>query len=887
MAGLSVSEGELLKEYGLTTLHPQRWEDTHYTAGSDTGGGFSHGDAHGEDWTDPLHLSATAPSARQMSNDERAQVMIGSKAFDPKVFLQTVHPEASFADLSRGAQQLRATIDQRSEALKVLVDENFDRFVSIKVTMDGVYREMSESSSGPLVSGADCGVRTLRKCITSASSRADQVFRPILENHIKAIKLRNTLGVFQRSHFFFNLPGSLNEFVEAGNYEAALRDYKKGKYLLETRPGQILPVNTENAAGAAPNEHQLAQQRRIFSIVWDAVEQTMYDMQSRLRAHLQDPQRSVEEQEKCIHVLLELDPETDPIANFLSSQHEHIGSLLRTTFEREQHAIEAARATLLRGKRDPIDQAKDLSNCLVLVRSSSGSKPFFNKALGTSVWLAIDDMIANVCTTVLRTMPTFWRIACDHKEGKFNKERPGTFSDSTIHKQAQGWAQENIQLFIKRIDAYFGQEPFRVRAKQPLFMQLPAWVPEQSCSLSTTYCMNSILGRLHETVQELKLLAIPGTAKELDALLLDTRFQFTEVLCFLWLRDAHLCYHMENWTSNAQQPAITSFLFSLSVFNRWNAREGFYIAEGRTKQSSSAEEAQVHAVFSDRLKKTFVSALYAFLDGIVTAATTPSEFYHRLEWSADTPAPAPALPDRDTRILLSVSNLSHLRSHVINAWVKQFEEAYHVSLMNEHMQLLEVCGKLDSQLLNDFVRRHGDKITQVMRRGILEDGVAWDSLPRPTSVSPFIFQALLLLVEVHAQIRATVPLLVSRAISSLVETMVNAAADAYSRVPTFNKGGMLQATLEIEFVHQTMAFHVTPAAENALKRMYESISQRYGSTPSGKRDQKDFLQKELESVKQTLIASRKATALEFLCFRRPKTGEAPDSSADAAHASQS
>ena len=50
---------------------------------------------------------------------------------------------------------------------------------------------------------------------TEAAVKADQVFLPVLENASKAHKLRTTLGVFERSKFFFNLPVSLIESVEA------------------------------------------------------------------------------------------------------------------------------------------------------------------------------------------------------------------------------------------------------------------------------------------------------------------------------------------------------------------------------------------------------------------------------------------------------------------------------------------------------------------------------------------------------------------------------------------------------------------------------------------------------------------------------------------------
>lgn len=130
--------------------------------------------------------------------------------------------------------------------------------------------------------------------IIAATSKADQVFLPVLENAEKAAKLRSTLGYFERSKFFFNLPGALMESIEAGRYDAALRDYKKGKYLLESRPGQLLPSGASNGVSTE------LQQKRIFDKVWGAVEKVMDQMKTSLTTRLKDPSRSLEEHEKTI-----------------------------------------------------------------------------------------------------------------------------------------------------------------------------------------------------------------------------------------------------------------------------------------------------------------------------------------------------------------------------------------------------------------------------------------------------------------------------------------------------------------------------------------------------------------------------------------------------------
>jgi exocyst complex component 2 len=83
-------------------------------------------------------------------------------------------------------------------------------------------------------------------------------------------------------------------------FDTALREYKKGKYLLETRPAQLLP------GVSVKNPKQREQQRRIVDKVWGMCEKVIGEMRVSLGTLLKDPTRPVEEQEKIIEYVTSL-----------------------------------------------------------------------------------------------------------------------------------------------------------------------------------------------------------------------------------------------------------------------------------------------------------------------------------------------------------------------------------------------------------------------------------------------------------------------------------------------------------------------------------------------------------------------------------------------------
>lgn len=154
------------------------------------------------------------------------------------------------------------------------------------------------------------------------------------------------------------------------------------------------------------------------------------------------------------------------------------------------------------------------------------------------------------------------------------------------------------------------------------------------------------------------------------------------------------------------------------------------------------------------------------------------------------------------------------------------------------------------------------------------------------------------LVGVHAQVCNVAESLLDRALNSLVEELASEALRCFRQVKRFGIGGMLrvrlslhwscarycgrerltlrlllQATLEIEFMHQTLGRYVTPAAAKTLSELYNRISQAYS-----RRSGDENLQANLDGVKRILADTRRATGIEFLCFRQTKSSSTSTSS---------
>lgn len=597
--------------------------------------------------------------------------------------------------------------------------------------------------------------------------------------------------------------------------------------------------------------------------------------------------------------LLELETAQDPVLVYLESQRAHVRTQITKTYDHRTSKIDVARAeaagTLARGSGEKA-RNQDLAACLRELRSSD---PRFERRMGGGAWVEIQHFVRAMCNVLLRHLPAAARVLKQYTSGTFFQRGSASSGvNARVASQGASWARDSVMEFCSLLSHYFILSDARPPGGSSMG-PLPDWIPEGASCFTVGVFMRSTLDELDEAVTELEAI-VPSESggEQLTSLLANMRFRFTDALSTLYLNDARILHRMEDWTPDTQPAAAeagtTVYMRDLASAHRTAARLTVMVAGGKETANGGTNKSVKHDL-AQRVRAAFADAMRASLDGIKLTTTEPYDPSDLELGMTARAVPGSAVTidvsSADTRLLLSVLNVQYVKDKLLPALLAEVSAGLPVSFTETGRQLRSRASAVDSFLFDQYVRDVGAPIFAMMRDGILNSNLDWCAIPPPKGVRPYIYDALLAMVEVHAHVRTVTAAgtrsganpdpqapqsLVERTLAALTDSLVTETLAAFQQIPAFGMGGMLQATLEIEFLHQTMGACVTPAAEAKLKQLYDMISERYRRKSP---DEQAKLPTELATVRRTLVASRKTTALQFLCFRRPRSsGESKSTS---------
>ena len=201
-----------------------------------------------------------------------------------------------------------------------------------------------------------------------------------------------------------------------------------------------------------------------------------------------------------------------------------------------------------------------------------------------------------------------------------------------------------------------------------------------------------------------------------------------------------------------------------------------------------------------------------------------------------------------------------------------FETLFSVQLTDETNRIRDVLTQLDTQLFKSYTKPHATKIDATIQSGIFSPTWAPSSGNRSVAdrdPSPYVFTVLLDLVIVHTEASTTSAPLTPRILRALFESTTTSLINTFKspQLSQITLPQLMQATLDVEFMAQTLASYTTEAASQVQTDIYQVLD---GKTDNAARVK---LQDELGGLRSTLKRLRDGTKVQFACFRRPKKAE--------------
>ncbi|MBA0612684.1 hypothetical protein Godav_013261 [Gossypium davidsonii] len=349
-----------------------------------------------------------------LDSNLREKLMYFSEKFDAKLFLSRIHQDTPAADLEAGALGLKTDLQGRTQQRKQLVKDNFDCFVSCKTTIDDIESKLKRIEEDPEGSGTT----HLFKCMQGVCSLADRAFEPLFERQAQAEKIRSVQGMLQRFRTLFNLPSTIRGSISKGEYDLAVREYKKAKSI-------ALPSHV-----------------KILKRVLEEVEKVMQEFKGTLYKSMEDPQIDLTSLENTVRLLLELEPESDPVWHYLNVQNHRIRGLLEKCTSDHEARMETLHNEL---REKAISDAKWLQIQQNLSQPSDANYSLGNIELpielqplaltGEEVDVLRGKYIKRLTTVLVHHIPAFWKVALSVFSGKFAKS--SQVSDSSGGKSEE------------------------------------------------------------------------------------------------------------------------------------------------------------------------------------------------------------------------------------------------------------------------------------------------------------------------------------------------------------------------------------------------------------------------------------------------------------------
>ncbi|KAG9885674.1 exocyst complex protein, partial [Aureobasidium melanogenum] len=420
------------------------------------------------------------------------------------------------------------------------------------------------------------------------------------------------------------------------------------------------------------------------------------------------------------------------------------------------------------------------------------------------------------------------------------------------------------------------------------------WAPYAN-SLSGVHYLSNILLLVGTSAGEVAGLSLVRDnyrmAEQLKTMVSGVRERCIQAVCAAWNVDSDKTRYLEDWTRHTDRRDLTNMPFRFSAFEETilgDMQKILYISGAMSRPGYEDVVGPPPTKLLQMVRHQFITSIYKTLSGAVENAeknkkigesgiddpdglTVPAM---QGGSTTDTNIATTRATDKNVRLLLTLSNLNHLRREVVPQLISQFESSFSIKFTDESKQIRDVLKQIDDRLFLGYVKPTTTQLREIITAGIASPNWLPKTSSRPTNARPYIYDVLLALVLVHTEVSTTASTLTSPLLSHFLESASESLLAAFSERRTYSLTALMQATLDVELLAQTLSNFTTEKASEIQSKIYLVLDERTDA------DARTRLQAELPEMRAILKRLREGTKGQFGCFRRERRArsERPGSS---------
>ncbi|CAN4116486.1 unnamed protein product [Withania somnifera] len=733
-----------------------------------------------------------------------------SEKFDPKLFLCRIHQDTSASDLESGALAVKTDLKGRTLQKKQLVKENFDCFVSCKTTIDDIESKLRRIEEDPEGSGTS----HLFNCIEGVSSIANRAFGPLFERQAQAEKIRSVQGMLQRFRTLFNLPSTIRHSISTGEYDLAVREYRKAKSI-------VLPSHVG-----------------ILKRVLEEVERVMQEFKGKLYKSLEDPQIDLTNLENNVRLLLELEPESDPVWHYLNIQNGNFWTEMRG------RALSDAKWRQIQqdlNHTPDVDYSDSLENTYLMGDSQQV------EFTGEKVDALRGSYIRRLTAVIICHLPAFWRVAVAVFSGKFAKSSQVS-SDSNVSAPANkseekggdgkysnhsldevsGMVRTTISAYESKVQNAFGDfeesnilGPYMSDAIKEITKACQAFEAKESapsiavaalrtlqCEVSKVYIVR-LCSWMRSTVEEI--------SKDES-----------------WVPVSILQRNRSPYTISSLPLAFHSII--TSAMDQINA-----MIESLQNEVMKSEEVflQLQGI-QESVRLAFLNCLLNFaghleqiggqlnLNNPNRGSPYFQNGYLELEEKSSEPLPG-SIVDPHLQLLMVLSNIGYCKDELARELYCKYKQIWlqprgKDDEESDIQDLIMSFAGLEEKVLEQYTFAKTNLIRTAAINYFLDGGVQWGAVPAVKGVRDAAVELLHTLVAVHAEVFAGCKPLLDKTLGILVEGLIDTFLSLFHEnqnkdLRALDANGFCQLMLELDYFETILNSYFTHEARESLKTL--------------------------------------------------------------------